>query len=68
MIAALSRLQRAMLADEDPAVALGALHELTADRPVPDDPGLGAILRAVVLRARVEMARRESRGDGRQSG
>jgi hypothetical protein len=59
MIAALSRLQRAMLAEEDPSSVLNALHELSAEGPIANDPGLGAILRAVVLRSRVEIARRE---------
>ena len=61
MIAALTRLQRAMLAVEDPAAALRALIELAADHPLADDPGLGAILRAIVLRSRVELARRDRR-------
>jgi hypothetical protein len=60
MLAALTRLQRMMLAAEDPSAALRALNELTADNRLADDPGLGAILRAVVLRSRVEMARREA--------
>ena len=59
MVAALTNLQRAMLAKEDPALALHALNELAADHPLADDPGLGAILRAIVLRARVEVARHE---------
>ena len=59
MIAALSDLQRAMLAEEDPALALRSLSELAVDDgPLADDPGLAAILRAVVLRSRVEVARR----------
>jgi hypothetical protein len=48
-----------MLSDEDPAPTLRALNELTADNPLAVDPGLAAILRAVVLRSRVEIARRE---------
>lgn len=59
MIAALTRLQRAMLAEEDPSLALNALHELAGDGPLASDPGLGEIVRAVVLRSRVEIARRE---------
>jgi hypothetical protein len=59
LIAALTKLQRAMLAEADPSSALKALTELTSDSPLADDPGLGAILRAVVLRSRVELARRE---------
>ena len=61
MIAALTDLQRAMLAEEDPALALRSLSALAMDGPLADDPGLAAILRAVVLRSRVEVARRERR-------
>jgi hypothetical protein len=68
MIAVLTKLQRAMLADEDPAMVLRALDELSTDGPIADDPGLGAIVRAVVLRSRVEIARRERFGSGRQTG
>jgi class II flagellar assembly regulator FliX len=59
MIAALTRLQRAMLADEDPSLAVDALHKMTGDGPLADDPALGAIVRSVVLRSRVEIARVE---------
>lgn len=62
MLAALTRLQRSILAAEDPAVALRALTELTTGGPRPDDPELGAILRAVILRTRVELARHEHSG------
>ena len=62
LIAALAKLQRAMLAESDPSSALGALAELASDGPLADDPGLGAILRQVILRSRIEVARRESRG------
>ena len=58
LIAALTDLQRAMLAAEDPALALRSLSALASDGPLAADPGLAAVLRAVVLRARVEMARR----------
>jgi hypothetical protein len=61
MIAALTRLQRAMLAEQDPALAINALQELAGDGPTANDPALGAILRAVVLRSRVELARRDQR-------
>jgi len=67
MIAALTGLQRAMLAEEDPSLALRALDQLTTDSRLADDPGLGAILRAVVLRSRVEIARREAQGSRRGS-
>ena len=59
IIAALIRLQRATLAEEDPSLALIALNDLTADLPKADDPGLDAILRAIKLRARVEIALRQ---------
>ena len=59
MLAALTNLQRAMLVEGDPSSALRALTELTANTPSADDPGLGAVLQAVVLRSRVELARRE---------
>jgi hypothetical protein len=64
IIAALTHLQRTMLAEEDPSMALRAMNELTSDTPVADDPGLAAILRAVVLRSRIEIARRERQGEG----
>ncbi len=59
MLALLTKLQHAMLAGEDPAAALRALNDLSADEAVAADAELGAILRAVVLRSRVEIARRE---------
>lgn len=68
IIAALTKLQRALLTEEDPSLALNALNGLTSDCPLADDPGLGAILRAVVLRSRVEIARRASWTSGRESG
>ena len=61
MIAVLTDLQRAMLAEEDPALALRSLSALAVDGPLADDPGLAAVLRAVVLRSRVEVARRGRR-------
>jgi hypothetical protein len=62
MIAALSDLQRALLGDEDPSLALRSLSDLASDHPLAADPGLADILRAVVLRSRVEIARRSRRG------
>jgi len=61
MIAGLTSLQRTMLAGTDPTAALLALNELAAGDLAADDPGLDAILRAIVLRTRVEIARRETR-------
>lgn len=63
MIAALTDLQRALLAAEDPALTLRSLSDLAASDPDAADPGLASVLRAVILRARVEVARRERRGD-----
>ena len=60
ILAALTRLQRAMLAAEDPSMALCDMNDLTADAPVAEDPALAAIVRAVVLRSRIEIARRDS--------
>jgi Class II flagellar assembly regulator len=62
MLAVLTKLQRNMLAGEDPAPALRELDELADDLPWPDDPALGAILRAIALRSRLEVARREQNG------
>ena len=60
LLASLSTLQRTMLMDGDPSLALRALSDLAADQDVADDPGLAAILRAIVLRSRIEIARREA--------
>jgi hypothetical protein len=65
LIGALTKLQRAMLGAEDPSLALRALNVLASDGPEADDPQLGAILRAIVVRSRVEVARR-ARSDARQ--
>jgi hypothetical protein len=68
MLASLTGLQRAMLGRDDPSSALRALSGLTTDGAIADDPGLGAILREVELRCRIEIARRELGGEGsRQS-
>src|ERR1700733_10256214 len=55
MIAALTKLQQTMLADEDPSSALVALKDLTTEGAAADDPVLEEILRAVDLRSRVEI-------------
>jgi hypothetical protein len=68
IIAALTNLQRTMLAAEDPSMALRVMSELTVDTPLANDPGLAAILRAVVLRSRVEIARRERQAEVRETG
>jgi hypothetical protein len=62
MIAALTDLQRVMLTGQDPTSALRALNELAAGDSGADDPRLGAILRAIVLRSRIEIARRQRQG------
>ena len=59
ILRALTHLQRTMLGADDQSAALRAMTELTSDTPIADDPGLAAIVRAVVLRSRVEIARRE---------
>ena len=63
MIAALTDLQRAMLAREDLRRRRFATSvNLAGAVPPSDDPALGAILRAITLRSRVEIARRDRRG------
>jgi hypothetical protein len=59
MVMALTDLQRTMLAEEDPARALHELDRLASSGAPAEDPALGAILRAIVLRSRVELARRK---------
>jgi hypothetical protein len=59
LLASLTGLQRTLLAGEDPSLALRALSELTADDSTADDPGLAAIVRAIVQRSRIEIVRRE---------
>jgi hypothetical protein len=62
MLAALKNLQQAMLAEEDPSAPLKALQELTAKGGPADDPGLDDIVRALDLRSRIEVARRQRAG------
>jgi hypothetical protein len=62
MIAALTDLQRIILTGQDATAALRALNELAVGDPGADDPRLGAVLRAIVLRSRIEIARRERQG------
>ena len=60
VLAALTDLQRAIVVADDPARALRSLRDLTdATQETASDPELAGILRAVTLRARVELARRE---------
>lgn len=58
LLVALGRLQRVLLGDGDPASVLHEISELSKDVPVADDPGLAAAVDHVVLRARIELARR----------
>ncbi|MBV8704221.1 MAG: hypothetical protein JO118_10975 [Acetobacteraceae bacterium] len=57
ILAALAALQRGLLGGDD-GEALPALARLARDLPPAADPRLDAVLRAVALRARVELARR----------
>lgn len=56
LLAALARLQRALL-EGGTAEALARLSALLEGMPEAADPGLAAVLRAVTLRARIEIAR-----------
>jgi Class II flagellar assembly regulator len=58
IIAALTKLQRALLAEEDPTSVLRSLEEISQENEAAVDPGLEAIVQALVLRSRVELARR----------
>ena len=57
MLRILSALQRALLNDGDPSAALRELADLSVTAPLAQDPGLVTVIGAVVLRARVELAR-----------
>ena len=57
ILALLGRLQRSLLSGEDRTAILRELATLAAI-PVPDDPRLAAVLRAIAVRAAVESARR----------
>jgi hypothetical protein len=59
MIAALTVLQRAILTGGGTDAALRTLNDAAAADQTADDPALRDILRAIILRSRVEMARRE---------
>ncbi len=58
LLEALAALQHALLGGEE-GPALQRLAALLAAMPEAADPRLGAVLRAVALRAQVELARRE---------
>jgi hypothetical protein len=58
MLAALAELQRALLGGGDDGMALQRLADLAAAVPPASDPRLAALISAIALRVRVEMARR----------
>jgi hypothetical protein len=58
LLSGLTNLQRAMLAGADSTSVLRVLEEISEEPVAADDPRLEAILKAVVLRSRVELARR----------
>ncbi len=57
----LGELQRELLRGDVETSAMERLAGLVADPPQAADPGLAAVTRAIVLRARIETARREAR-------
>jgi hypothetical protein len=57
LLTALSALQRCSLADQGTEDAAARLDALMRDVPAAADPGLAAVLRAIRLRTRVELAR-----------
>ncbi len=59
MLAMLAELQRALLGGGDEVAVLHQLAELAAAVPRASDRRLAAVLSAIVLRARVELARRQ---------
>ncbi len=60
ILSELGRLQRALLSGEADSQTLTRLATLVEQQPPVDDPRLRAVLEAVRLRARVELARREA--------
>jgi hypothetical protein len=58
LLVALGQLQRVLLENGDQAAVLGQIHALSDAMPVAADPGLAAAVDMVVLRARIELARR----------
>ena len=59
LLAALGRLQRVLLGDGDTESALRDIRDLADDVPAAADPALAEAVDQVVLRARIELARRE---------
>ncbi len=60
MLAALAELQRALLGSGDDMAALQQLAELASAVPRATDRRLAAMVSAIVVRVRVELARREN--------
>ena len=60
MLAALAELQRALLSNGGDEQTLERLAELAEAVPRATDPGLAAMVSAIVLRVRLELARRQT--------
>jgi hypothetical protein len=60
MLATLAALQRALLGAGDAQAVLSRLTELLAAVPLATDRRLAAMVSAIVVRAKVELARREN--------
>ena len=60
MLAALQALQRQLLTAADPSVALQRLEELAGGVPLAADPHTAALVSAILVRVRVELARRRT--------
>jgi hypothetical protein len=57
LLAALTGLQRTLLGHADGGASRASLQALLDDLPSAADPGLAAVLRAIALRAHLELAR-----------
>jgi len=68
LLAGLRALHRALLADSLDPEPLADLARLAAEVPEAADPRLREVVAELILRARVELARRESRGGGPAAG
>jgi protein-disulfide isomerase-like protein with CxxC motif len=60
MLAALAALQRALLGGSDDVATLQRLAELAVAVPLATDRRLAAMVSAIVVRVRVELARRQN--------
>jgi hypothetical protein len=58
LLGALGRFQRLLLEDGDPTAALEQIRSLAEAMPAAADPGLAVAVDLIVLRARIELARR----------